>query len=253
MTPRRRPSSTRFWRPLLERLLNTTVAAVVPAAGSGERLGVGVPKAFCELDGRTLVERAVAGLLESGVVDHVVVAVPAGRIEQAKRLLPERATVVAGGADRIQSVSLALAALPGAPGAPDGQAPDFVLVHDAARALTPTELIVRVVDALRDGHRAVVPALLLSDTIKAVDANGMVLGTPERAGLRAVQTPQGFATDLLMRAYQGAGGIGAADFTDDASLVEHVGAQVQVVDGDPLAFKITTPLDLLLAHAVVRR
>jgi 2-C-methyl-D-erythritol 4-phosphate cytidylyltransferase len=183
-------------------------------------------------------------LLESGVVDHVVVAVPPDRIEQAEQLLAERATVVAGGADRTQSVSLALSALPGS------KAPQFVLVHDAARALTPAGLIVRVVDALRAGHAAVVPVLPLSDTIKAVDGNGVVLGTPERAGLRAVQTPQGFATDLLLRAYQRAG---AADFTDDASMVEHVGAQVQVVDGDPLAFKITTQLDLLLAQAVVRR
>jgi 2-C-methyl-D-erythritol 4-phosphate cytidylyltransferase len=183
-------------------------------------------------------------LLESGVVDHVVVAVPPDRIEQAEQLLAERATVVAGGADRTQSVSLALSALPGS------KAPQFVLVHDAARALTPAGLIVRVVDALRAGHAAVVPVLPLSDTIKAVDGNGVVLGTPERAGLWAVQTPQGFATDLLLRAYQRAG---AADFTDDASMVEHVGAQVQVVDGDPLAFKITTQLDLLLAQAVVRR
>jgi len=178
------------------------------------------------------------------VVDHVVVAVPPDRIEQAEQLLAERATVVAGGADRTQSVSLALSALPGS------KAPQFVLVHDAARALTPAGLIVRVVDALRAGHAAVVPVLPLSDTIKAVDGNGVVLGTPERAGLRAVQTPQGFATDLLLRAYQRAG---AADFTDDASMVENVGAQVQVVDGDPLAFKITTQLDLLLAQAVVRR
>ena len=218
------------------------VVAVVPAAGSGERLAAGIPKAFCELDGRTLLECAVAGLLESGVVSHVVVAVPTDRIDQAKRVLGEQVTVVAGGADRTESVRMALSALSGEP--------EFVLVHDAARALTPPELIVRVVDALRAGHGAVVPALPLHDTIKAVDANGVVLGTPERAGLRAVQTPQGFATDLLMRAYQGAR---TADFTDDASLVEHLGGQVQVVDGDPLAFKITTQLDLLLAQAIVRR
>ena len=143
------------------------------------------------------MERAVDGLLESGVVDHVVVAVPADRVGQAQQLLAERATVVAGGASRIESVGLALAALP--------EAVDFVLVHDAARALTPPGLIVRVVDALRAGSSAVVPALPVSDTIKAVDANGVVLGTPERAGLRAVQTPQGFATDLLLRAYQRAG------------------------------------------------
>jgi 2-C-methyl-D-erythritol 4-phosphate cytidylyltransferase len=218
------------------------VVAVVPAAGSGERLAAGIPKAFCELDGRTLLECAVTGLLDSGVVEHVVVAVPADRTDQARRLLGDRATVVAGGADRTESVRRALSALP--------TPAEFVLVHDAARALTPPGLVVRVVEALRSGHAAVVPALGLSDTIKAVDANGVVLGTPERAGLRAVQTPQGFATDLLTRAYERAG---AAEFTDDASLVEHLGGQVQVVDGDPLAFKITTALDLLLAQTVVRR
>jgi 2-C-methyl-D-erythritol 4-phosphate cytidylyltransferase len=218
------------------------VVAVVPAAGLGERLGAGIPKAFCELDGRSLLEWAIAGLLKSGVVDHVVAAVPVDRIDQAKQVLGNHGTVVAGGAGRTDSVGLALSALPGDP--------EFVLVHDAARALTPPELVVRVVDALRAGHAAVVPALPLHDTIKAVDASGVVLGTPERAGLRAVQTPQGFATDLLLRAYQHATGAG---FTDDASLVEHVGGQVQVVDGDPLAFKITTQLDLLLAHAIVRR
>jgi 2-C-methyl-D-erythritol 4-phosphate cytidylyltransferase len=217
--------------------------AIVPAAGSGERLAAGMPKAFFELDGRTLVQRAVDGLLESGVVDRVVVAVPADRTDRAKLILGREATVVAGGPNRGDSVSRALAAVA------DAEEPEFVLVHDAARALTPPQLVVRVVEALRAGHAAVVPVLPISDTIKAVDANGAVLGTPERAGLRAVQTPQGFVTGLLLRAYQQAG---TADFTDDASLVERVGGHVQVVDGDPLAFKITTRLDLLLAQAIVK-
>lgn len=191
------------------------------------------------------MERAVDGLLESGVVDAVVVAVPPGRTDEAKLILGRKATIVAGGADRTETVSLALSSVrSGLVGEPS-----FVLVHDAARPLTPPSVIVRVVEALRAGAAGVVPALPLSDTIKAVDANGVVLGTPERAGLRAAQTPQGFATDLLVRAYQRAG---TAAFTDDASLVEHVGGQVQVVDGDPLAFKITTQLDLLLARAIVR-
>ncbi|WP_407938717.1 2-C-methyl-D-erythritol 4-phosphate cytidylyltransferase [Mycobacterium lacus] len=200
-----------------------------------------MPKAFYQLEGQTLIERAVESLLASGVVDTVVVAVPTDRTDEAKLILGDKATVVAGGANRTESVSLALSALSGGP--------EYVLVHDAARALTPPRLIVRVVDALRAGHAAVVPGLPPSDTIKAVDANGVVLGTPERAGLRAVQTPQGFATDLLIRAYERAGG---ADFTDDAAVVEHLGGQVQVVAGDPLAFKITTQLDLLLAKAIVR-
>jgi len=215
---------------------------VVPAAGSGVRLGAGIPKAFFLLGGLTLVERAVAGLRESGVIDEVVVAVPPDRTDEAKLILGSAATVVAGGADRVESVRLALA------GAGES---DFVLVHDAARPLTPPALVVRVVEALHAGHRAVVPALPVTDTIKAVDANGTVLGTPERAGLRAVQTPQGFATELLLRAYQQAGA--GMQFTDDASLVEHVGGQVQTVEGDPLAFKITTALDAVLAEALVNR
>lgn len=218
-----------------------TVVAVVPAAGSGQRLAAGLPKAFLGLDGRTLVERAVRGLLESQVVDRVVVAVPADRVDEAKLMLGHTAEIVIGGATRTESVRLALSAV---------GTPDFVLVHDAARALTPASLIVRVVAALRAGHAAVVPALPVPDTIKAVNTDGMVLGTPERTGLRAVQTPQGFATDLLLRAYHCAA---EAEFTDDASMVEHVGGQVYVVDGDPLAFKITTRLDLLLARAIVSR
>ena len=214
--------------------------AVVPAAGSGERLAAGVPKAFAGLAGQTLIEHALAGLRSSGVVDGIVVAVPADRTDEAKLILGSDVTVVAGGADRTESVRLALAA---------AENPEFVLVHDAARPLTPPALIARVVGALNAGHTAVVPGLPLADTIKAVDANGAVLGTPERAGLRAVQTPQGFSAELLLRAYQRAG---TAPVTDDASLVESIGGQVQVVDGDPLAFKITTQLDLLLAEAVLR-
>lgn len=215
-----------------------------PRRWVGERLAAGVPKAFFDLDGRTLVERAVTGLLQSGVVDRVVVAVPADFVDEAKLILGHDGTIVVGGACRSESVGRALTAFSSA------SEPDFVLVHDAARALTPPGLVVRVVEALRAGHSAVVPALPLSDTIKAVDANGVVLGTPERAGLRTVQTPQGFVTELLLRAYQRAA---TGEFTDDASMVERVGGQVQVIDGDPLAFKITTRLDLLLAQAIVNQ
>ena len=211
--------------------------AIVTAAGSGERLAAGIPKAFVDLDGRTMLEHAVDGLLASGVIDAVIVAVPDTLVGQTTALLVGRATVVAGGAERPDSVRLALEAV---------DEPDFVLVHDAARPLTPADQIQRVVAALDDGVRAVIPVLPVTDTIKAVDANGAVLGTPERAGLRAVQTPQGFETALLRRAYRQ-----SASVTDDASLVENLGVPVHTVAGDPLAFKITTPLDLRLARAVL--
>jgi len=186
-----------------------------------------------------MLEWALGGLRESGFVDSIVVAVPPGRTDEAKLVFGSDAIIVEGGADRTESVRLGLNAVNSA---------DFVLVHDAARALTPPSLIVRVVQALQAGHPAVVPVLPVKDTIKAVDANGVVIATPERAGLRAVQTPQGFHADLLRRAYASAH---AGEFTDDASIVEHIGGQVQTVDGDPLAFKITTPMDLLLAEAVL--
>ena len=213
--------------------------AIVSAAGSGERLGAGVPKAYVPLAGRTILEHAVDGLVESGVITRVVVAAPPDRVAETRVLLAGRASVVAGGAERHETVRLALEHV--------GD-PEFVVVHDAARPLTPVEQIRRVVAALDEGLRAVVPVIPVVDTIKAVDANGVVLGTPERSGLRAVQTPQGFATELLRRAYLRAG---SATFTDDASLVENLGTPVHTVAGDVMAFKITTPLDLALARAVL--
>lgn len=216
--------------------------AIVPAAGAGVRLGAGIPKAFAKLAGTPLVVRAIDGLAASGAVDAVVVAVPADRTDEAQLVLSGGKLpvhVVAGGTERSDSVRNALDSISDA---------EYVLVHDAARPLTPPSLIARVVDALRAGHSAVIPALPVVDTIKAVDANGVVLGTPDRAGLRAVQTPQGFAVDTLRRAHQRSAGL---EYTDDASLVEHIGGQVQTVEGDPLAFKITTPLDLQLAHMVL--
>ena len=222
-----------------------TTVAVIPAAGSGERLGAGRPKAFVQLGGRTLLERTLAGLRDSGAVDAVVVAVPADRTDEAKLILGGDATVLAGGSSRTESVRRALTAV---------GTPELLLIHDAARALTPPAMIARVVAALREGHQAVVPALPVADTIKAVDANSVVIATPERAGLRAVQTPQGFHTELLLRAYERSESASeSADVTDDAAMVENLGAQVFVVDGDPMAFKITTALDLLLAEAVVNR
>ncbi|MFD4183548.1 2-C-methyl-D-erythritol 4-phosphate cytidylyltransferase [Rhodococcus sp. NPDC058514] len=213
------------------------VIALVPAAGRGERLGAGIPKAFVTLRGVSMLRLAVDGLIDSGVVDRVVVIVPADRIDSVRADLPEGVDVVAGGAERTDSVRAGIEAAPDA---------DLLLVHDAARALTPPPLIARVVAELRAGRDAVVPALPVTDTIKTVDLLGAVTGTPERSELRAVQTPQGFTADLLRRAYEAADSLA----TDDAGLVERIGARVRTIVGDPLAFKITTPLDLALARAL---
>lgn len=216
-----------------------SVAAVVPAAGSGSRLGGGRPKALRMLGGQTLVERAVASL-RAGGAGAVVVAAPGPFVAEVRALLPG-VEVVTGGATREQSVRAALAAL--------AEDVDVVLVHDAARALAPPSLVARVVAAVRDGAGAVVPLLAMADTIRQVDESGHVVGTVDRARLRAVQTPQGFRRRLLDAAYAA---VAAADSTDDASLVERLGHEVQAVEGDPAAFKVTTPFDLRVAAALLR-
>lgn len=217
------------------------VVALVPAAGRGVRLGAGVPKAFVALAGMPLLWHAVRGLLDSGCVDEVVVAVAVEDRKRAATALTglQRVSVVDGGAERSDSVRAALDSVPMA---------DVVLVHDAARCLTPAGTIRDVVAAVRAGHRAVVPVLPVADTIKQVDASGAVVATVDRSALRIVQTPQGFDADLLRRAHAAGGG----PATDDAGLVERLGETVTTVPGDPLAFKITTPVDLAVAEAVLK-
>ena len=151
------------------------------------------------------------------------------------------ARVVAGGATRQASVAAGLAALP--------DEVDVVLVHDAARALAPAELFTLVAAAVRAGHPAVVPAVPVTDTVRLLGG-----GVVDRTALRAVQTPQGFARDVLVAAHAAdAVEPGAAPVTDDAGLVERGGLAVHLVPGHPEAFKVTTPLDLALAEAVVAR
>ena len=221
------------------------VGVVVVAAGSGTRLGADVPKAFVEIDGVTLLETALDGALASGVVDEIVVVAPAGWEARAQECVDlaascpcaHRTVVVTGGAERTDSVAAGLAALSGDL--------DVILVHDAARCLAPPELFGRVVAAVRGGAAGAVPGLAVVDTIKIVDARGVVTGTPARADLRAVQTPQAFSAPVLRAAH--AAGI---QTTDDAALVEALGHEVVVVEGHPLAAKITTPEDLHRARAL---
>ncbi|KQU37128.1 2-C-methyl-D-erythritol 4-phosphate cytidylyltransferase [Rhodococcus fascians] len=214
------------------------VVALVPAAGKGLRLGHDEPKAFVCLGADSLLTRSVDGLRASGAVDRIVVIVPVDLLDAARGLVGDDVIVVAGGRERTDSVRAGLAVV--------GDA-SVVLVHDAARALTPPALIARVVAEVRAGRPAVIPVLPVVDTVKEVDLMGAVVGTPDRASLRAVQTPQGFDADVLRRAYAAATDIS----TDDAGLVERIGETVHTIVGDALAFKITTPHDLLLAEALL--
>jgi 2-C-methyl-D-erythritol 4-phosphate cytidylyltransferase len=216
------------------------VAVVVPAAGRGERLGPGVPKALRLLAGRSLLAHAVERLQRADLVDLVVVAVPDGEQDRVAKELGVRAVI--GGPDRRASVAAALAALP--------VDVDVVLVHDAARPLAPSVLVDRIAAAVLAGAPAVVPGVPVTDTIKRVDPDGRVLETPVRSTLRAIQTPQGFRRNLLERAHR-LPDSGDAAVTDDAGLVELLGEPVLVVPGAEDAFKVTRPADLGRAEALL--
>lgn len=232
-----------------------TVVALVPAAGSGERLGFGVPKAFVEVDGRPLVAHAVAALRAAGV-DLVVVAVPASEVRSATDLLGPGVLVVAGGRDRTASVAAALAVTAASPAAgsgssradssaPDGDI-DVILVHDAARAFAPPAMVRRVIDAVLGGSAAVVPVLPMTDTVRGVAATGdggRSAGIVDRDALRVVQTPQGFRPAVIREAYRRAMEQ-SRSATDDAALVESLGVAVDFVPGHPDAGKVTSAADL---------
>jgi 2-C-methyl-D-erythritol 4-phosphate cytidylyltransferase len=219
-----------------------SVVALVPAAGRGERLGGSVPKALVPVGGEPLLVHAVRGLHSSGRIDRVVVAAPPSHLDSMVEVLARagvEALLVPGGPSRTQSVRLALDAA--------GADATVVLVHDAARAFTPAEVIRAVITAVEHGAPAVIPVLPVADTLKRVDAAGMVVDTPNRAELRIVQTPQGFAADVLRRAYAA----NPDESTDDAGLVELLGVPISTVPGHPHALKITTPFDLAIAEALL--
>lgn len=212
-----------------------TVVALVPAAGRGQRLGRGRPKAFVSVAGRPLLLHAVRRLVEAGV-DQVVVAVGPDEVDDARALLGPGILVVVGGPDRTSSVAAALRHV--------GEDAEVVLVHDAARAFVPVSAILRVIATVRAGAGAVVPVLPVADTIRGIDADGQSVGVVDRDRLRIVQTPQGFDPGLLRRAYAAV----STGVTDDAGLVEALGESVTLVLGDRAAFKVTTEADLAEAE-----
>ncbi|MCR2784055.1 MULTISPECIES: 2-C-methyl-D-erythritol 4-phosphate cytidylyltransferase [unclassified Microbacterium] len=220
------------------------VAVIVVAAGSGTRLGSGGPKAFVGLDAHTILRHCLHGVFAAPSAQVIVVA-PAGREGDALTDALEAAGdrrdlvhVVTGGATRQASVAAGLHAV-----WPDVE---IVLVHDAARALTPPEVFDRVIAAIDQGAAGAIPALPVVDTLKRVEGDRIVAAV-DRAELAAAQTPQGFRRDLLEAAYRAA----STDFTDDAALVASAGHRVVTVAGSERSFKITTPADLERARGLL--
>ena len=213
--------------------MSDLVAVVIPAGGSGERLGAKIPKALVQLGGKTLIEHAVANM--APVAHQIIVTAPMGFEEQFQQLLGSEVLVITGGQTRTLSVKNALPHI--------SKESEFVLVHDAARALATTELAMRVIDSLRAGEKAVIPGLEVVDTIKRVDADNYVTKTMDRSKLRGIQTPQGFTRKLLKKAHTS-----SDEVTDDAGLVEDRGVNVKVIHGEVRALKITTMHDLAIAE-----
>jgi 2-C-methyl-D-erythritol 4-phosphate cytidylyltransferase len=210
-----------------------SVWAVLVAAGRGERLGEERPKAFARLGALPLLAEPLRRLDESEWIDGVVVVAPAEWEEPAILVAEEIgaskvAACVTGGATRSASVRLGLDEVP--------THVDVVLVHDAARPVLPPELVPRLLDALAEGFDGAVPGLPVADTVKRV-RDGVVVETPARDELIAVQTPQAFVASVLRAAAAGEG-------SDCASLVEAAGGRVKVVEGDERLLKVTTPDDL---------
>lgn len=215
-----------------------SVWALLVAAGAGERLREERPKAFVRLGELPLLAEPLRRLDESGWVDAIVVAVPAGWEEPAILLAEELSATkvvaaVTGGATRAESVRAALAEVP--------EDALVVLVHDAARPLVDDAVIERLLAPLSEGWDGVVPGLPLADTVKTVEGD-RVTGTLDRGGLVAVQTPQAFLAAKLREAYAG----DLAGATDCSTLVEARGGRVTWVEGDPRLLKVTTRADLEL-------
>jgi 2-C-methyl-D-erythritol 4-phosphate cytidylyltransferase len=209
-----------------------SVVGIVPAGGSGERLGSERPKAFVVLAGRPLLDWSLEVL--ASVCERVVVAVPAGHEED-----PDR---VRGGESRSESVRNALSAAPEA---------TVAVVHDAARPLVTRALVESCVEALEPGVDGAIAAARMTDTVKEAAADGRVLRTLDRTSLWRIQTPQVFRAEVLRRALdRDPAALAAA--TDDARLVEEVGGTVRVVEAPPDNLKVTSESDLRVAEALLR-
>lgn len=256
------------------------VFAVLTAAGSGTRLGEHMPKALVPLNTAPMLTHAAHGLIQAGV-NGIVVTAPDTHIADCERALhlakqatenlattpfeekrtpPLATAVVPGGATRQASVAAGLAAIPDLAKKLGHTLSDetVILIHDAARALTPPQMIERVIAAVAAGSQAVIPVLPVADTLKVINRDhandtsiGSVAHTVDRSTLMAVQTPQAFPWTVITDAHQRYANLSADESlaaTDDAGLIEALGGQVDMVTGDSLAMKITTPWDLRIAR-----
>lgn len=224
-----------------------TASAIIVAAGSGVRLGSGVPKAFVKVGGRAMLSYSLGAVAQVNSIGEVVITVPEGfesaaRAEAAAAGLGVPIKVTPGGVERQDSVRIALALT--------SSESELVIVHDAARPLaTPAIFEACLSAAARAG--GAIAAIPVADTLKRVaGGDNAIAATVARAGLWQAQTPQAFRRELLVAAHRRAASEGVVA-TDDADLVERTGARVEVVEGSTANLKITTPSDLAIVEAIV--
>jgi len=215
------------------------ISAIIPAAGSSQRINAGINKQFLSIAGQPVLTRTLLSL--RGFADEYIIVFRQGEEERCRQAIGdvlEDYTLIPGGASRQDSVYAGLTAARG----------EYVLIHDGSRPLASPELIRRVIEAARI-YGAAIPALPLTDTVKEV-ADGIVKTTLDRSRLQAAQTPQVFRRELLLAAYDHAGEK-RRDATDDAFLVEALGQPVRVVSGEATNLKITHPQDILRATQII--
>jgi len=218
------------------------ICAIIVAGGKGERLLASVPKQFLEVRGKPILLRAVERVWACSRISEMIVVAPEAFLPQTRSMLSgKEVKIVAGGAERQDSVYSGLRAC--------SESARLVLVHDGVRPFPSRELIERVI-AGAEKSGAAVPGLPLRETIKEVDAKpGRILGTVDRSRLYAIQTPQAFERRLIVEAHQRGQNLGFYA-TDDAGLIEWAGGSVMMVPGEETNIKITTPMDLKLAELI---
>lgn len=224
--------------------MSAYTAVIIAAAGEGRRMGS--PKAMMQLAGRPVLAHTIEPFLREPRVHWIIIALDAATARQPPAWLTERdrrVSVVVGGVDRTASVRNALDAVPAAA--------QIIVVHDAARPLVSDALVARAIDGAATG-RAVTAAVPLDDTIHEVEPDGRIVDTPDRARLWRAQTPQAFPAGQLRAAHEAAAAAGDAA-TDDAALVGRWVGPVHVIEGDRENFKLTVPLDVTVAEALLRR
>lgn len=216
--------------------------AIVLGAGSGTRMKIDKSKLLLDINGKTVIERSVEAFLNIDAVDRVIVTARDFDIEQFSKLInDERVSFVVGGGTRQESVKNAVMSIENA---------DLVIIHDGARPLIRKEDIEKTIDSAKDFGASAV-GVPVKDTIKVIDDNSVVISTPDRSKLFAVQTPQIFSFELYKKALQKAEQDNM-DFTDDCQLIEYIGGKVKMVQGSYDNIKITTPDDIPLAENILR-